>query len=141
MRTDVRLRFVRILAVVAVATASMAWAEEPLARFGVISDIHLLPSDSHRSDVLRDAFKYMDARKADGVVACGDLTQNGTVAELRAFGDIWRAVFPGNRRSDGEHVEKLFVYGDHDTEPTFLPGVFAHHKKHGVYPDWTPTGC
>jgi predicted phosphodiesterase len=139
-----RLRFGTVLAAAVCAALCPAGAyalaadaaAEPLAQFGVISDIHLLPSDQHRSDVLRDALKYMDARKADGVVACGDLTQNGTVAELRAFGDIWRAVFPGNKRSDGEHVEKLFVYGDHDTEPTFLPGVFAHHKKHGVYPDW-----
>ena len=134
MKTRAELGTILVAAVVAAAFA--ARAVEPLARFGVISDIHLLPSDPHRSDVLRDALKYMDARKADGVVACGDLTQNGTVAELRAFGDIWRAVFPGNKRSDGEHVEKLFVYGDHDTEPTFLPDVFAYHKKHGVYPDW-----
>ena len=38
MRTEVRLRFVRILAVV-VATASMAWAEEPLARFGAADEL------------------------------------------------------------------------------------------------------
>ena len=94
---------------------------EPLARFGVVSDTHILPSDAHRSDMLRQAFAYMDARRADGVIACGDLTQNGTIAELQAFAAIWYSVFPGDRRSDGAHVEKLFVYGDHDTEASFSP--------------------
>ena len=110
---------------------------EPLARFGVISDIHLKPSDTHRTDVFRNALKYMDAHKADGVVACGDLTESGTIAELRAFGEIWRSTFPGNKRSDGEHIEKLFVYGDHDTEPTFYPHVVQYRKEHeGKNPDW-----
>lgn len=119
----------------AVAAVSVA-AEGPLARFGVVSDIHILPSDKHRSEVFRDALRYLDARKVDGVVACGDLTQNGTIEELRHFADIWKSVFPGDRRSDGEHVEKLFVYGDHDTEPTSYSNVLRHYKEHGTYPDW-----
>ena len=131
-----RLRCGTVLAVVVAATACMAQAEEPLARFGVISDVHVLPSDKHRSDVLRDALKYLDSRKVDGVVACGDLTQNGTISELQHFADIWKSVFPGDRRSDGGHVEKLFVYGDHDTEPTFYTGVLKYYKEHGTYPDW-----
>lgn len=110
---------------------------EPLARFGVIADVHIQPSDAHRSDVLRDALRYFDARKTDGVVACGDLTQNGTIEELREFGAIWDSVFPGDRRSDGEHVEKLFVYGDHDTEPSFYPKVLKYRHEHGDRcPDW-----
>ena len=112
-------------------------AEEPLARFGIISDSHILLSDPHRSDVLRDAFRYFDSRKVDGVVACGDLTQNGTIEELQEFAGIWKSVFPGDRRSDGEHVEKLFIYGDHDTEPTFFPNVVKYRREHGgSNPDW-----
>lgn len=126
-----------LAAAVAVNVADVrAAGEEPLARFGVVSDVHILPSDAHRSDVFRDALKYMDERKADGVVACGDLTQNGTTNELQEFAAVWDSVFPGDRRSDGEHVEKLFIYGDHDTEPTFFPNVYKYHKEHGVYPDW-----
>ena len=49
-------------AVVAAAFVSMAaFGGEPLARFGVISDSHVLPSEPHRSEVLRNAFRYMDA--------------------------------------------------------------------------------
>ena len=36
--------------------------------------------------------------------------------ELKAFADEWYKVFPDDRRSDGGHVEKLFIYGDHDTQ-------------------------
>jgi len=131
-----RLRFGTILVAAAVVVTGMVRAEEPLARFGVISDVHILPSDKHRSDVMRDALKYLDSRKVDGVVACGDLTQNGTISELQHFADIWKSVFPGDRRSDGGHVEKLFVYGDHDTEPTFYTSTLKYYKEHGTYPDW-----
>ena len=131
-----RLRCGRILVASVIVVTGMVRAAEPLARFGVISDVHILPSDKHRSDVMRDALKYLDSRKVDGVVACGDLTQNGTISELQHFADIWKSVFPGDRRSDGEHVEKLFVYGDHDTEPTFYTGVLKYYKEHGTYPDW-----
>ena len=134
MRAITRLG--RILVASVIVVTGMVWAEEPLARFGVISDVHILPSDKHRSDVMRDALKYLDSRKVDGVVACGDLTQNGTISELQHFADIWKSVFPGDRRSDGGHVEKLFVYGDHDTEPTFYTGVLKYYKEHGTYPDW-----
>jgi len=131
-----RTRFGMILAASMVAAACAARAEEPLARFGVVSDVHILPSDKHRSDVFRDALKYLDSRKVDGVVACGDLTQNGTISELQHFASIWKSVFPGDRRSDGEHVEKLFVYGDHDTESTFFTRTLKYYKEHGTYPDW-----
>lgn len=113
------------------------YSDEPLARFGIIADIHILPSDQHRSEMLRKAFDYFDARKADGVVACGDLTQNGTIDELQEFARIWYSVFPGDRRTDGEHIEKLFAYGDHDTEPSFYPDVLKYRHEHGDRcPDW-----
>ena len=112
-------------------------ASEPLARFGVIADTHIQLADPHHSDILCKAFKYFDARKADGVVVCGDLTQNGTIEELQEFARIWYSVFPGDRRSDGEHIEKLFVYGDHDTEPSFYPDVLKYRHEHGERcPDW-----
>ena len=132
MKMSTRVEMAILMAVV----AAVSMAAEPLARFGVISDIHILPSDKHRSDVFRDALRYLDTRKVDGVVACGDLTQNGTIEELQHFAGIWKSVFPGDRRSDGEHVEKLFVYGDHDTEPSFYGGMAEYKRKHGRYPDW-----
>lgn len=137
-----RTIFGTIFAAVAFGAAIAANGDgaEPLARFGIVSDVHIVTRDWqrwHRSGVFRDALKYMDKCKADGVVACGDLTQNGTTNELQEFAAIWDSVFPGDRRSDGEHVEKLFIYGDHDTEPTFFPKVLKYRHEHGGdSPDW-----
>ena len=120
------------LAALALAVQGAAAGAEPLARFGIVSDVHILPSDAHRTDVFRRALELMDARKVDGVVACGDLTQNGTIEELRLFASTWYSVFPGDRRSDGEHVEKLFVYGDHDTEASFSPYYMRVCREKGI---------
>ena len=57
MRAITRLG--RILVASVIVVTGMVRAEEPLARFGVISDVHILPSDKHRSDVMRDALKYL----------------------------------------------------------------------------------
>ena len=132
MRTSIRL----VTSIAMLALSASADAEtEPLARFGVISDIHILLTDAHRSDVLRMALEYLDGRKVDGVVACGDLTENGTIDELQEFARIWKSVFPEDRRTDGGHVEKLFIYGDHDVEPTFTPNVVKYRREHGRFPD------
>jgi len=108
--------------------------EEVRLRFGVMADIHLLAKDASRAETLRKALACFDARKADGVVACGDLTQYGKISELRRFGELWDAAFPGGRRSDGEPIEKLFAYGDHDVEPEFWPHVVKHRRIYGTFP-------
>lgn len=96
-------------------------SEQPNAVFGVLSDVHLILNDARSKDILVRTLKYLDARGADGVVVCGDLTLRGTIPELMTFADVWRSVFPGDRRSDGGHVERLFIYGDHETENFYCP--------------------
>ena len=91
IRTSIRLMALTAM----VALSASANAETgPLARFGVISDIHILLTDAHRSEVLRLALEYLGGRKVDGVVACGDLTESGTIDELQEFARIRRSVFP-----------------------------------------------
>ena len=34
--------------------------------------------------------------------------------ELAILGRLWREAFPGNKRPDGDHVEPIFIYGNHD---------------------------
>ena len=119
-------------AMVAANVADVSVGEEPMARFGIISDIHIASHDWHTWDMLRNALKYMDERKVDGVIASGDLTQRGTTNELYRFGAIWDSVFPDDKRSDGEHVEKLFIYGDHDVEPEFSPYYMKWCKERNM---------
>ena len=121
-----------VLSICALAALMAAAAEpEPNAVFGVLSDIHLVPADVRSVERFKRTLRYLDSRKVDGVVICGDLTQRGTIPALMGFGRVWRETFPGDRRSDGGHVERLFVYGDHETENMFC-AVYTN--------DWTRRG-
>jgi len=100
--------------------------DSPVLRFGVLADVHLgerhfgEPGGGRAVRVFRQALRCLDARSVDGVVICGDLTQDGRIAELKRLAATWWEVFPGDRRSDGGKVERLFAFGDHDVERPFL---------------------
>ena len=83
------------------------------ARFGVLSDVHIT-TDAGSCDLFEHALRTFDKRKCDGVLLCGDIADYGLADELKAAGDTWFKVFPDGKRSDGEPVEPLFIYGDHD---------------------------
>lgn len=90
-------------------------------RFGVVSDVHISAGgvqNGHCGDtaILERAFKYFRDKGVDGVMIAGDMADWGLVEQLVAVGDAWRRVFPGDKGAGGKHVEKLFVYGNHDTE-------------------------
>ncbi len=100
---------------------------DPELRIGLIADTHLLlPPDIAGRRKLEEALCRFDAEKVDAVLVAGDLTDFGLVPELKVFADTWYGVFPGDRRSDGVHVEKLFIYGDHDT------GGYIHERIRNV---------
>ena len=98
---------------------------EPLAaalgaatvRIGLLADIHV--GDANDAADLKRALRLFDAKKADAVIAAGDLTDFGLLSELQKVAAAWNEVFPGSRRSDGEPVVRLFHYGDHDAELNF----------------------
>lgn len=96
-------------------------------RLGVLADLHVKSADS--LDTFRKALRFFDRQKADGVVCAGDLATSGITSELERVGRAWAEVFPGNRRSDGAPIEKLFIYGDHDM------GGYAWKESRGVLSD------
>ncbi len=83
-------------------------------RVGLIADIHIAPYNDNTH--LKRALRLFDAKKADAVIAAGDLTEFGLLSQLTQVADAWNEVFPGGRRTDGRPVARLFHYGDHDTE-------------------------
>ena len=104
-----------MLALGACGCRATGWfGSSELVRLGVLSDIHLTTPGSE--DTFIKALRYFDSRRVDGVVIAGDLADRGRVSQLKLAADAWRTVFPGDRRSDGAHVEKLFVYGNHDVQ-------------------------
>ncbi len=111
----------------AVATSlkrARAFAAEPAARLklGILSDIHVRTREA--GGHFRKALTWFDQQGVDGVVISGDLGFCGLVSELKCVADIWYEVFPNDTRSDGGHVEKLFVTGNHDVD-----GYFYHRPE------------
>ena len=81
-------------------------------RFGVISDVHIREPGDERH--LLDALRFFRERGADGVMVAGDIADQGRISQLKIFADAWYSVFPDDRGLDGQKVEKLFIYGNHD---------------------------
>lgn len=80
--------------------------------FGVMSDVHIQkPGDEEH---LLNALRFFRERRVDGVMVAGDIADQGRISQLKIFADAWYAVFPDDKGIDGQKVEKLFIYGNHD---------------------------
>ena len=94
----------------------------PKMSFGVISDVHILYdakggiAKSHDTTTLEHTLAWFRDQGVDAVMIAGDIADKGIVEELQAVADTWFKVFPDNKASDGRHVEKVFVSGNHDME-------------------------
>ena len=84
-------------------------------RFGALSDIHITRGKGS-CDIFEKALAYFRDQKVDAVLIAGDMADSGLDSQLRRVGETWRRVFPGDKRPDGEHVEKIFVTGNHDID-------------------------
>ena len=103
---------------------------------GVLSDIHLRGEDSAATFI--HALEYFRSQKVGGVVIAGDMADQGLEPELKVVADAWYKVFPKDKGIDGKHVEKLFIYGNHDvtaaTWASVIKSVGADKaKKQGIY--------
>lgn len=117
--------------------------EQPNLRVGVVSDVHIGAKNStHHADTearLEKALRWFDSQGVDAVAVPGDIAHSGKIEELERFAAIWTQVFPGDRRSDGGVVEKLFVTGNHDLAAFWVKGddeylsrvLFAHKDNPG----------
>ena len=89
----------------------------PDLRFGVVSDVHVREATGqYGTEALVKAFSWFRDQGADGVVIAGDMADFGLVSQLQRVADAWNGVFPDNKGLGGRHVEKLFIYGNHDIE-------------------------
>ena len=133
----------------------------PELAFGVLSDVHICLEKggkklkkSYDTTYLEKAFAWFRDNGADAVVIAGDMAHSGLVGELQAVADTWNRVFPGDKAPDGRHVERVFVFGNHDwSSPGRAKIVFADEaerkanylsvdpKKHWAdlfHEDWSP---
>jgi predicted phosphodiesterase len=94
---------------------------------GVLSDIHI--RDAQSANTFQHALEYFRDQKVDGVIMAGDLADWGLEPQLQVVADTWFRVFPDDKLPGGEHVEKLFVYGNHDMDGYTWGRVDAETSK------------
>ena len=104
-------------------------------KIGILSDIHLRLEPASKK--LVRALEFFRNARVDGVLICGDLADSGIVPQLEELARIWEKVFPDSKGLDGEHVEKLFHYGDHDNRGYVPQGGLDAMKRNG----WTDDQC
>ena len=98
-------------------------------RVGILADIHLRTEGAARK--FERALTAFRKGRADAVLICGDLADSGVVPQLEEVARIWERVFPGSKGIDGEHVERLFHYGDHDNRGHIHQGDHAAKSIYG----------
>ena len=91
-------------------------AAAPKLRFGVVSDVHI--TASHNVETWEKTIQWFKAQDVDAVLVAGDIADRGQVSELKDFADVWYKVFPDDKGLNGKHVEKIFIFGNHDVADT-----------------------
>ena len=81
-------------------------------RIGLVSDVHV--STDAAAAKFKTALEYFRGMGVDGVCIPGDFTDGGVKEQLILSANAWFDVFPDNKGADGNVVEKLFIYGNHD---------------------------
>lgn len=122
--------------------AAVARSERPELVVGLLSDVHIQPEQKNggrQVERLRKAYGFFDARKADAVAISGDMVELGWHAWFRAFGQVWFDAFPDGRRSDGQPIEKVFVYGDHEIENFWNPNITRRYSREYIAARDIPT--
>ena len=95
--------------------------EKPNLRVGIISDIHVrVDAVTGKTVGYSDdktfvhALEWFRDQGVDAVLLPGDMADYGKLSEMQVVADDWFRVFPNDRAPDGRHVERLFVFGNHD---------------------------
>ena len=114
----------------------------PDLKVGVLSDIHLSQPEKHKSqdaiDMFRHVLEFFRKERVDAVLVAGDLTNGGTMTELRVVAAVWNEVFG----KDANAPEKIFVTGNHEKvyfdqakkkgeldSPVYADGLYLDVKK------------
>ena len=134
-----RIKCGTILAAALLPLASLA--DRPELTVAVVSDVHMRPDDSRHfyENRFRRALKFFDRMKVDAVVGCGDWIEFGWHEWFRKVGEYWFEAFPNNRRSDGRAIEKLFIFGDHEIENFWNPGITREFSREYILERDIPT--
>ena len=126
------------IGLVALTALNAAWGNETdkaNLTIGVLSDVHV---GAARATMLEETFAFLRDANVDGVIIAGDIANGGHTNELKSAGNAWDAVFPNDTAPDGRHVEKIFLYGNHDFFGNSIRQNPADAWRHAFHEDWAP---
>lgn len=101
-----------LISIIFAFSVSLGAAGKPNVCVGILSDVHVNQANS--TDIVIKALNYFRDADVDAVMIAGDMIECGMASQLQLFADTWYSVFPGDKGRNGKHVEKLFVYGNHE---------------------------
>ena len=102
-----------------VAGSALAVCEAAALRVGIVSDIHITYVST--AGAFEKTLRLFDREKVDAVMIVGDFINWGMQREMEVISKTWYKVFPGDMRSDGVKVVKLFITGNHDVGGFYSP--------------------
>ena len=126
------------IGVAVLAGIGTAWgleADKANLTVGILSDVHV---GTARATMLEGTLAFMRDAKVDGVIIAGDIANSGHTNELKSAGNAWDAVFPNDTAPDGRHVEKIFLYGNHDYFGNSIRQNPADAWRYAFHEDWAP---
>ncbi|MBQ2335726.1 MAG: metallophosphoesterase, partial [Victivallales bacterium] len=89
-------------------------AVAPNLRFGVVSDVHIRLEDAKSTNFWNTALRWYNEQGVDAVMVAGDIADTSRLEQLKTFAEMWFHVFPNDKGSDGRHVERFFIAGNHE---------------------------
>ena len=127
---------------------------QPDLKVGILSDIHLSPPEKHQSqgaiDMFRRVLEFYKKEGVDAVLIAGDLTNGGTMTEMRVVTAVWDEVFG----KDAKAPERIFVTGNHEkvyfdqakkkgelANPGYADGLYLDVRKNWMElfgEEWSP---
>ena len=114
----------------------------PNLRVGIVSDMHVRyePLNNRMcpysdAETAKHAFEYFRDQQVDAVVVAGDFTDYGQIREMQEVANKWFEVFPDNKGLNGQTVEKIFVFGNHEWDIFTTDMEFARERYGGSTPE------
>ncbi|MBR4170695.1 MAG: metallophosphoesterase [Kiritimatiellae bacterium] len=134
-KTTRRFFLERLIASAGLNSLGVTVRGTPRLRFGVVSDIHFTTSNTDQ--YFLNAITWFRSQNVDAVMITGDLADTGQYTELERVAACWYQVFPNDTGLNGRHVEKLFIYGNHDYEGwTYNASLTEQRRPYALINDW-----
>ena len=134
-----------------VPAVEKAAAETIRLRVGVLSDVHVggySSTGKPQKYWFTKALEWYRSKGVDAILLAGDMTSGFSSdaeneRQFKDFADAWFSVFPNNTNpKTKEHVEPIFLYGNHDDGLQQREGkdhLWKKHLKEDYKPVYTKT--